>query len=319
MEKQFASEGLVIFVDIAGSTQLYEKLGDLAAYTQIATTLAQLGDIVHRYGGQVIKHIGDEVLCFFEDVVAGIRAMVVAQIETSTAHNTQLAIRVGCHYGPILSRNNDIYGDTVNIAAHLASLARAQQILTSEKTLNEYEVSKDKHIGHYQIHGALDFSQPLQHRFLTQFSPKGKQESINAVLLYWESYLEDAVADWTFVHPIPDLDIQAKEIFCLESKEQHFKMASGKTKALVGRVQEMDVRVFSRNVSRQHGMFELKDGQILYTDQSSNGTYIQMGSNKMQFIHRQTVVLTGEGRISFGVAVDDSPEFEFKYFFKENT
>ena len=71
--------GLVMFVDIAGSTSLYESLGDFAAYMKISTCLAQLGAVVVRFGGEVIKHIGDEVMCFFSDVVAGVQAAIVAQ------------------------------------------------------------------------------------------------------------------------------------------------------------------------------------------------------------------------------------------------
>lgn len=312
-----ATQGLVLFVDVAGSTQLYESLGDVAAYTKISTCLAQLGDIVARYGGIVVKHIGDEVLCFFEDVVAGIRAGIVAQIEMHTVSgNISLPVRIGCHFGPILVRNNDLFGDTVNIAAHLASMAKASHIMTSKVTLERYEADRHQHVCSYQVHASLNFDQPLKHRFLTRFSPKGKQFQVNVHAIQWELFLEDMVADWTYVQPLPDLNNPPESVLVLEGLGNRYIL--DQKSLLVGRVQSCDIQVNNRNVSRQHGFFELVGGQVKYTDQSSNGTYVRFSYGKPQFIHRSQTLLVGAGSVSFGVPFDteEGELSPFKFWFE---
>lgn len=51
-----------MFADISGSTALYERLGDVAARKQVADRLAKVTEQVGRYGGEVIKPIGDKVM-----------------------------------------------------------------------------------------------------------------------------------------------------------------------------------------------------------------------------------------------------------------
>ena len=312
-----AEEGLVLFVDVAGSTQLYEELGDIAAYTKISTCLAQLGDIVARFGGVVVKHIGDEVLCFFVDTVAGLRAAIVAQIEMSTASgNAGLPVRIGCHYGPILVRNDDLYGDTVNIAAHLAGLAQAKQVLTSQQTLDKYEADRRQHVPSYNLHEFLDFSQSLQSRELTRFKPKGKQFHVDVAAIQWELFLEDMIADWTFVQPIPIAE-EPSLAFHIQGDGYVYTLDASQEQLTLGRTENADVLVNSRNVSRQHGEFAWASGQVRYEDKSSNGTYIRRdASQDVIFLHRDSTHLQGQGVLSFGVALDDETCVPFRFWFK---
>jgi len=65
---QFQRTGLpctILFVDVCGSTQLYETLGNARAQAIIAKTLAILSQAASRHLGTIIKTIGDEVMCTF--------------------------------------------------------------------------------------------------------------------------------------------------------------------------------------------------------------------------------------------------------------
>lgn len=305
------NEGLVVFVDIAGSTQLYESLGDQAAYSKISTCLARLGHIIACYDGVVIKHIGDEVLCFFGNVVAGLRAVIVAQVEMCRENGeVALPIRIGCYYGPVLIRNDDIFGDTVNIAARLSSLAQANQILTSESTLFQYENANLTLKEKYQAHTHLQFDQPLQHRFLTEFAPKGKQTQIPVHILRWEAFLDldEAESDWTYVQPLSQMpQSRAPQVFILEVNGYRYRLDESKKILRIGRSEDMDVQVLNRNVSRCHGVFKLIAGQVQYTDQSSNGSYLRLEQSGEQYIHRESTFLTGAGVLSFGAPLIHLP------------
>ncbi len=55
----------VLFADIAKSTELYETVGDKNAQLQISSTLSVLSDVAAHCQGNVIKTIGDEIMCLF--------------------------------------------------------------------------------------------------------------------------------------------------------------------------------------------------------------------------------------------------------------
>jgi class 3 adenylate cyclase len=64
----------ILFADIAGSTQIYEILGDRRAQRMVAACLSKLSEVVQHHRGEVIKTIGDEVMCTFAKVDDAIQA-----------------------------------------------------------------------------------------------------------------------------------------------------------------------------------------------------------------------------------------------------
>src|SRR5262245_33209819 len=103
----------VLFADIAGSTKLYDTLGDTQAKQMVDECIALMSGIVVRYGGRVIKTIGDEVMCVLPDAGSGCLAATDMQIkvmELPAVSNVKRAIRVGFHAGPVIEENNDVFG-----------------------------------------------------------------------------------------------------------------------------------------------------------------------------------------------------------------
>ncbi|MBF0128033.1 MAG: adenylate/guanylate cyclase domain-containing protein, partial [Magnetococcales bacterium] len=101
-----------MFADIAGSTQIYEKLGDAKAREITSRCIEVLSETTERYGGRVIKTIGDEVMCTFPTADDAARAAVCMQ-ETVSENASQLGslhIRVGFHFGEVILENGDVFG-----------------------------------------------------------------------------------------------------------------------------------------------------------------------------------------------------------------
>src|SRR5256886_14018918 len=81
--------------------------------------------------------MGDEVMVLFPSADAAASAatrMHTAVESLPTVGNNKLALRIGFHTGPVVQRDNDIFGDTVNVASRLADQAVRGQILTSQET-----------------------------------------------------------------------------------------------------------------------------------------------------------------------------------------
>ena len=128
----------ILFADIAGSTKMYESLGDTLARRKIAQCIDVMTDVTKENGGTLIKVIGDEVMCTFPDADTASAAAVSMQERVSGALLTgggSLGIHVGLHYGPVILEEGDVYGDAVNLASRMANLAKRDQILTTGATV----------------------------------------------------------------------------------------------------------------------------------------------------------------------------------------
>jgi len=124
----------VMFADISDSTSLYQKLGDGAARNIVNACLDVVNGVLPRYDGRLVKTIGDEVMCVFPDADRAVLAASDMQSKVSTKKpgNYPVSIHIGLHCGPVLVEENDVFGDTVNVAAYLRAAATAEQILTTD-------------------------------------------------------------------------------------------------------------------------------------------------------------------------------------------
>lgn len=125
-----------LFTDLKGSTALYERVGDLAAFDLVRAHFHALLEIISSEKGAVVKTIGDAVMATFvrpeHAIVAGFR-MRAAMDELNKQRGTEdLIVKIGIHEGPclavMLNERQDYFGQTVNIAARVQSLSTAQEI-----------------------------------------------------------------------------------------------------------------------------------------------------------------------------------------------
>ena len=128
----------ILFADVSGSTKLFETRGDLEARRLTSAILSALAEVTGRHGGRVIKTIGDEIMCTFPGPMQGLLGAV--DMQKRIAHDPvfakdNLAVRIGLHHGDTLSEDNDVYGDAVNTAARMASLAKREQIIATASTV----------------------------------------------------------------------------------------------------------------------------------------------------------------------------------------
>src|SRR5210317_1431658 len=133
-------EVAIVFADVVGSTQLYDKFGDTKASETVAHCLEIMKDATHQFNGTVIKTIGDEVMSTFETVDDAMGAAVMMQTRVTTETKEDgipVTIRIGCHYGPVVQEQNDIFGAAVHTANRMTSQAKAKQIVISGFTVEQ--------------------------------------------------------------------------------------------------------------------------------------------------------------------------------------
>ena len=118
----------VVFTDIAGATAHAAAVGDEQWRRTLDRHDALIGRLLARFRGERIKSTGDGVLAVFDGPA---RAVRWAQATTGAMQEMGLRVRAGVHTGEIERRGDDIGGLAVHIAARVAGLAGAGEVLVS--------------------------------------------------------------------------------------------------------------------------------------------------------------------------------------------
>jgi adenylate cyclase len=119
----------IAFVDLSGFTRFAEATGDAAAADRAAQLEALAQEAAVQRGGRLVKSLGDGVMLMFEGAAAGIAACldIVARVDRLGDGKA----RAGIATGPVVQRDGDVFGTTVNLAARIADHAAAGQVLAS--------------------------------------------------------------------------------------------------------------------------------------------------------------------------------------------
>src|SRR5215217_240988 len=129
-----------LFTDLKGSTELYERVGDLVAYDLVRAHFRILNEIVAAESGAVVKTIGDAVMATFPTPD---RAMAAALKMREAVKDLKgdLLLKIGIHEGPclavLLNDRQDYFGQTVNIASRVQHLALSQAIFASGSVVTD--------------------------------------------------------------------------------------------------------------------------------------------------------------------------------------
>jgi len=139
-----------LFTDLKGSTELYERVGDLVAYDLVRAHFRVLNEIVAAEAGAVVKTIGDAVMATFptpDRAVAAALRMREAMVALNAERGREdLLLKIGIHEGPCLAvtlnDRQDYFGQTVNIAARVQGLADSRAIFATGSVVEHPEAAK---------------------------------------------------------------------------------------------------------------------------------------------------------------------------------
>src|SRR5438132_3303378 len=138
-----------LFTDLRGSTELYERVGDLVAFDLVRAHFQVLNEIVATEAGAVVKTIGDAVMATFSTpdraVAAALRMRDAMRDLREAPSSDGLMLKIGIHEGPclavVLDKRQDYFGRTVNIAARVQGLADSRAILATRSVVTDPQAS----------------------------------------------------------------------------------------------------------------------------------------------------------------------------------
>jgi class 3 adenylate cyclase len=134
-----------LFTDLRGSTELYERVGDLSAFDMVRAHFQVLQEIVAAEAGAVVKTIGDAVMATFPTpdraIAAALRMRDAMRALNDKSGREDLLLKIGVHAGPCIAvsmnERQDYFGQTVNIASRVQNLANAQAIFVTGAVVDD--------------------------------------------------------------------------------------------------------------------------------------------------------------------------------------
>lgn len=285
-----ARELCVLFADVSGSTALYEKLGDHAALATVDRVMSLLKATVLRHGGRVIKTIGDEVMAAIPHADSAMHAaseMQSAVAELNHPSQVPLNIRVGFHHGTVLEEAGDCFGDTVNIAARVAGMARPGQVMTTAATVQ-----------------LLPSALRSGTRVFGVLSLKGKQVEVELCEVLWQGADNVTVMPTRTQSPVRTM----QPILRVNYRSQELLLDGGTPPLVMGRDAPQGLTVTSKLASRLHGRIECRAGKFYFVDLSTNGSFITLENDLETLVRRDQLTLNGRGVISFGCTAQNAGE-----------
>lgn len=287
----------VLIADVCDSTPLYEASGDKKALELIADCLDKISRVVEAGGGTVLRSKGDDVLCTFPDADAAVRA---ASLMMESQAESDLEIHIGINHGPVVRKRGGVFGDVVNIAARMQSLAKPGEIITTESVYEQLSPDVRRQVRH------LD-SQTI----------KGKAQPVNIYAVFKDdaqvTYFVGEDGKHT-VHPKNVLDARGPKMnVTLEFDGRTSVQRDGAPGFHIGRAGSCDLIIDEPCVSRDHAVLAVRRGKALLTDMSSTGTWIAQADGEAVLLRRDVMQLASDGVISLGLRPKTNGPTTIKY------
>jgi class 3 adenylate cyclase len=171
--RQHKSLITILFTDVVGSTEYFDRYGDTAGMGMLHRHSELTMRTTEEFQGRVIKTIGDSVMAEFSEPALGVRAAVEVQrrllaLNQKLPDRERLQLRIGLNHGPAMRSGTDVYGDAVNLAARITKHTGPAQILVSQS-----------------VRSAVASEPSLHCRCLGKITFKGKAEQEEVFEVIW--------------------------------------------------------------------------------------------------------------------------------------
>jgi hypothetical protein len=209
--------------------------------------------------------------------------MMQSRITTETRKNDGIpvSIRIGCHFGPVVQEQNDIFGAAVHTANRMTSQAKAKQIVISGFTVEQMSPEMRR-----------------QTRQIDVATVRGRLDEVALYELVWQP--DEATS------MLPTIEWESKghkvSKLLLNFRDQTIEVSDRRKSINIGRADDNDLVVKGNLISRIHAKIEMRRGKFMLIDQSTNGTFLQDVLGKESFVRRDTTELGDEGTIGLGRA-----------------
>jgi len=294
---QNSQQQAVMFADVSGSSALYKRLGNERAKAIIDQAVEFMTVLTIAQEGTLVKTIGDEVMTRFDTCNQACESAIAIQKRCARAPQLKdLGIRIGIAYGEVLLTSEDVFGDTVNDAAFVAHIARANQIVITQNVVDALDTRLEGECQMFdRVHLKGDQDKSLIYRLL--WEPRGHRDqttqlmSIQDVTRFVEQFQLRLVLGDRQLQLLPE---QMPYYIGRDPNKSHLVIENGLA-------------------SREHCHIEFRRGKYVLIDHSTNGTYVRSEEQESIYLRREELPLRGKGEISLGQPIEQDSAWIVHY------
>jgi adenylate cyclase len=294
---QLSQSQAIMFADVSGSSRLYKNLGNEAAKAIIDEAIQFMTALTIVHEGTLVKTLGDEIMArFTSGDEACETAIAIQQRCIKEPHLKELGIRIGIAFGDALITPSDAFGDTVNDAACVAHIARANQIVVTQALVDG-------------LHNKL--RQDCQ--IFDRIHIKGDSEKTLIYRLEWEhSGHKNRATQVMNLHEVTHFVGRFQLNLSLQNRT--IELLPAQMPYCLGRDPDKShLLIDSDLASREHCQIQFRRGKYVLVDHSTNGTYVR-GDDKTDFyLRREELPLQGSGSISLGQTLETNQHWLIRY------
>src|SRR5207244_1329684 len=209
-----------------------------------------------------------------------------AQMQQQISTHAQLkvdgqpvAIRIGCHYGPVMLENRDVFGAAVHTANRMTSQAKAGQIVTTAATVEK--LSPEWRASCRQIDVA---------------TLKGQGSEVALYEVLWQTEDVTSMVPGIATEPRSGHHLRLR----LQWQDRELLVDERHSSVTIGRAEDNDMVVKGNLISRLHARIEISRNKFVLIDQSTNGTFVQRADREESFVRRDSLQIKGQGMIGLG-------------------
>ena len=141
MSKSNNSQSTIMFTDIVGYSAMINK-DETHALNLLVTHDKIIEPIIANYKGKIIKKIGDAIFAEFDNSDGAAKAAIEIQKELKSRNKNakgtdQISVRIGLHYGNVVVKGGDLFGNDVNLCARIEPTAVPGGIASSNAFLSQ--------------------------------------------------------------------------------------------------------------------------------------------------------------------------------------
>lgn len=287
-------QSAVLFSDICGSTSYFEKHGEVMGGKMVRAYRRIVGDALVAQGGE-LHPVADTMVALFATADALVMAGTAAHTALASVAPGSLVpggpaeplrIHSGAAFGTIVVEDSgEVFGDVMNVAARICDLAGPDQFYATKALTNRVTnptLAETRRIGSFPV--------------------RGKSTNLEVFEILWAK--EGITARASKLAPAEESWLEVR------FGDQVVRLTPEKPKLTLGRDTTNDVVVTDRAASRAHAEVVHRRGRCYLVDRSTNGTFLRPGRRKPHHLHREELLLEGEGTFSLGRA--DGPPVAYR-------
>jgi class 3 adenylate cyclase len=271
-----ARESAVLFAELLGAAELFARAGDAAAHEAITHCAGRLEQAAGR-DARLVKTMGSRLMLLAPGADAA--ACAAAAMQAAADDFESLTLGVGFHYGPVIQENDDVFGDTVNLAARLVEQTAKGQILLAAETAAALSSPYSRWVRHL-------YSMPL----------KGRKEEVALCELVWRADKTAAT-----VLPFGAAAKPSRAKLTLKYRETRLVLLNGAEALTIGREDDCGLVLADSTASRHHCSIHRRNDHFVLVDRSTNGTYVTVEGDHELLLRHDELMLRKRGWISFGI------------------